>query len=146
MPKFTIDTSNLTRRITVSLGFVTKDQADKIASRAYEAGYYDRTGNDEPPSGTLKSYGYQRATSHGLRDFSKMNSDEILNIAWTLYQSNPLAKRYFEIVKDHVLGRGVEPVVKDPDLLKIAQTFWHRNNLDYQLPKFTIQLRLFGGQ
>lgn len=147
MAKFTIDTTNLTRRALEAVGLTTKQQAAQAASRAYEAGFYDNAdGNDEPGSGTLASYGYQRKTAHGLRDFSRLNNDQILNIAWILYQSNPLADRYFEIVRDHILGRGIEPGVQDDDLRVIIEKFWTRNKLDKQLKKFTVQLRLFGEQ
>jgi hypothetical protein len=147
MPTITIDTTKLIQRTFEAIGFIPKAQASSQASRAYEAGYFDgMDGNDEPPSGDLRSYGYKRQTAAGLRDFTKLSHDKILEIAWTLYQSNPLAKRYFEIVKDHILGRGVEPSIADDDLRKICETFWERNNLDEQLPKFTIQKRLFGLQ
>jgi hypothetical protein len=147
MAKIIIDTSTLIQRTFEAIGFIPKSQANKQSARAYESGFYDAMdGNDEPPSGTLASYGYQRKTAHGLRDFTKLNNDQILNIAWILYQSNPLAKRYFEIVKDHILGRGVEPAIEDEELREIVEVFWQRNNLDEQLPKFVIQKRLFGEQ
>lgn len=145
--KLTFDTSDLWQRTLEAVGLTTRRQAAQDTSRAYEAGMYDgMDGNDEPTTGTLASYGYARKTAKGLRDFSRLSNDQILNIAWILYQSNPLADRYFEIVRDHILGRGVEPSVADDDLRLIIEKFWMRNKLDKQLKKFTVQLRLFGEQ
>lgn len=145
--RLTIDTSALWQRTLEAVGLTTRQQAAQAANRAYEAGTYDAMdGNDEPGSGSLASYGYARKTARGLRDFSRLSNDQIINIAWILYQSNPLADRYFEIVRDHILGRGVEPGVADKDLKKIVERFWNRNKLDKQLKKFTVQLRLFGEQ
>lgn len=127
-------------------GLTTKAQADTQINRSYEAGYYDgMNGNDEPPSGTLASYGYAQSNT-GKRDFTSMSQDQLLNIAWVLYQSNPLAKRYLEIVRDHVLGRGVQVTTEDEDFRAIIDTFWKRNKMDANLKKFTPQLRLLGEQ
>lgn len=134
-----------------TVGLTTQANAQRMAesqsARAYEGGYYDGlSGNDEPASGDLKSYGYRTASSRGKRDFTKLTQDKLIEIAWILYQSNPLTKRYLEIVRDHVLGRGVEQAIKDEALRKIVSTFWDRNKLDERLQQFTPQLRLFGEQ
>ena len=121
------------------LGLATRGEV----SRAYEAGFLDA--NDEPPSGDLASFGYtKRSTTQGLRDFSKMTNDKLIEVAWTLYQSNPLAKRYLEITRDHILGRGVQLQIEDERLMEIVEDFWERNKLNERLEKFVIDQRLFG--
>lgn len=123
-----------------------QSEAAKQANRAYEAGYFDGSnGNDEPVSGTLASYGYSRAST-GKRDFTNMSHDQLLNIAWILYQSNPLAKRYLEIVRDHILGRGVKYTTEDIDLRDIFDVFWKRNKMSANLKDFVPQKRSFGEQ
>lgn len=146
------------QRTVEAMGLTTQEQlqteltritteAAKQSNRAYEAGYYDgmSNGNDEPVSGTLKSYGYKQAGG-GKRDFTNMSQDQLLNVAWILYQSNPLADRYLEIVRDHVLGRGVKVTTEDEALREIIDVFWRRNDMDANLKKFTSQLFLFGEQ
>jgi hypothetical protein len=134
-----------------TVGLTTQAQAQRAAeskaARAYEGGYYDGlNGNDEPASGDLKSYGYRTSGNRGKRDFTKLTQDRLIEIAWVLYQSNPLATRYLQIIRDHVLGRGVEQAIEDEALRKVVKTFWERNKLDERLQEFTVQLRLFGEQ
>ena len=63
----------LPQRLLEALSLTTQSQAEHQAARAYEGGFYDGlNGNDEPPAGDLKSFGYRRSTSPGLRDFTKM--------------------------------------------------------------------------
>lgn len=144
MAQIIINTDNLFQRALEAVGLTTKAASIQEASKSYAAGYYD--GNDEPPSGTLASYGYNRATSHGLRDFTKMTPDKILNVAWILFQSNQVAGRYFEVVRDHIIGDGVTYTVDDDDLRDIFDAFWKRNKLNIRLKKFTVELRLWGEQ
>jgi hypothetical protein len=134
-------------RLLEVLNLIPADQAERQTARAFEAGYYDGlNGNDEPPAGDLKSFGYRRSTSPGLRDFTKMTHEQLINIAWVLYQSNPLAKRYYEIIRDHILGRGVQFQIEDEALQELVDVFCERNEFHARLEKFTIQLFLFGEQ
>lgn len=145
----------LVQRITERLGFVSKDQLQALETklkaetrRAYEAGYND-SANDEPPSGDLKSYGYRRVTTSGLRDFSKVPFDKALETIWTLWQSSPIAKRVIKIKRGYVIGKGLVPVASDDDLQTILTSFWNRNALDAdgrRANEFTEQVFLFGEQ
>jgi hypothetical protein len=153
--------TNLIQRTFEAIGLTTQDQLQAELTRAveavtaqtatektraYEAGFYDgMNGNDEPVSGTLASYGYSRVST-GKRDFSNMSHDQLLNIAWILYQSNPLAKRYLEIVRDHILGRGVKHTTEDEQLREIFDIFWKRNKMSANLKDFVPQKRSFGEQ
>lgn len=143
--KLTLDLNP--KRWLEAVGLTTQSDANARASRAFEAGFYDgMDGNDEPVSGDLRSYGYRTASNRGKRDFTKLTQDKLIEIAWVLFQSNPMAKRYLEIVRDHVIGGGVEQAIQDEDLREIAKTFWERNRFDERLQQFTVQLRLFGEQ
>ncbi len=134
----------ITDRILSALNLTTTQAAAAATSRAYEAGMYD--GNDEPPQGELKTFGYQRQLAAGLRDFTKMTHDEIIEIVWTLYQSNPIAKRYLQIKRDHIIGRGVSPTAVDEKLQEILEAFFQHNSLHKRLGKLTLQLYLWGEQ
>lgn len=113
-------------------------------TRAFEAGWNDA--NDDPPTGDLKSFGYQRQTAGGLRDFTKMSHDQIIEIVWTLYQSNPIAKRYLQIKRDYIIGRGVAPISDDDNLQEIFDDFFDHNLLHSRLPQMTLQQFLWGEQ
>ena len=72
--------------IADALGLYTKAEVSQRANEAYTSGYYDA--NDEPPTSDLRTYGYRRQTTTGLRDFTRMSHDKIIEVVWTLYQSN----------------------------------------------------------
>ncbi len=143
--------ATIIERLTTRLGLVSKRELETVkqeARRAYEAGYND-SANDEPGSGDLKSYGYKRITTAGLRDFSKMPFDKALETIWTQWQSSPIAKRVIKIKRGYVVGKGLQPVTSDEDLRVILDDFWDRNNLDAdgrRTNEFTEQLFLFGEQ
>lgn len=130
-------------RILNTLNLTTKQEAAARADRAYEAGYMDI--NDEPPSGTLRSYGYRRQTAKHLRDL-KTGYHKIIENVWLMYQSNPVAKRMLRIKVSHFLGGGIEYSTEDETLQELLDEFRDRNNLNSQIRKFSLQLRLFGEQ
>jgi hypothetical protein len=137
--------ATITDRILEWFGGVPRAQAEKRAVEAYKTGYNDG-GEDEPVSGTTAKYGYRRATTGGLRDFSNIDHDQILNIVWTIWQSNPVAKRALTIKRDYIVGSGVNFNADDPALQDILDTFWRINALDRRIREFTLQLFLFGEQ
>ena len=139
------------------IGLTTTDRLQEIetkladvtsrVNRAYEAGFDDGmyNGEDEPPTGTVATYGYSRSTAKGLRDFSKMSHDQIINTVWSLYQSNGIAKRALTIKRDHILGRNTKPeAVGDKALQAILDDFWKCNKLRERIKKFTLEKFLWG--
>jgi len=124
---------------------MTTADASAMADRVYEAASSDfRSLEDEPPLGDVATFGYKRVTTKGLRDFTKMSRDDIINTAWALYQSNGVAKRALTLKRDYILGRNCAITTADEDLRPIYDTFCDINRLDYWLPKFTLDLFLFG--
>lgn len=126
------------------LGGIPKGAHSKATRRAYEAGFDD--GNDEPPSGDLKSFGYRRATAGSVRDFGGLDYETVQNTAWRVFLMSPVAKRYVQLKRDYELGRGVEPSSDDPALGEILETFWQVNKLDSRLKEFAAQWHLLGEQ
>lgn len=127
------------------LGGYSPDEMAERASEAYAHGYND-SGEDEPVSGTTAKYGYRRQTTSGLRDFTLIDPEQVLQIVWVLWQSNPIVKRASQIKRDYILGRGVYPQTKDPDLQEILDAFWDVNDLDERQKEFVLQMFLFGEQ
>lgn len=131
-------------RVIEVLGGLTEQAADKRASENYAQGYHD--GNDDPVEGTVKSQGYRRTIAAGLRDFTKVPREKLLEVVWSLYQSNPVAKRTLDIKAAYLIGGGVQRQTEDEDLQEILDNFWKLNKLDLQLVKFVRQLFLWGEQ
>lgn len=126
------------------LGLVGQRELESRINEAYASGYGD--GNDDPVSGTTKSYGYRRMTTAGLRDFTLIDVDTVREIIWSLYQSNPIIRRANQIKRDYILDRGVSPQTEDEELQELLDGFWSTNKLDERQKEFVSQLFLFGEQ
>lgn len=135
----------LGEQIIKRLGGVTEAEAAARANRAAEAAYQDM-GEDEPVSGTTKKQGYRKLTGSVVRELGGLDYDKLLDTAWKIFLSNPVAKRYLAIKRDHIVGRGVAPHADDEDLQTILDEFWEGNKLRHRLKKFTLQLFLLGEQ
>lgn len=136
----------LKEAIIKRLGGFSSKEASSRSWEAYKGGYQDG-GEDEPVSSTgIIRYGYRRQTTGGLRDFTLIDSEQLLQIIWTLYQSNPLIKRACQIKRDYILGGGIAPQTEDSELQEIIDDFWRINNLLARQKEFVLQLFLFGEQ
>src|SRR3990172_7947232 len=134
-------------RIIEFIGLVSQRQLEaatqEAAHQSYINGYND--GNDEPPSGTLASYGYRQNSTGGRRD-NKLSWDELVSAAWEISQINPPADRGLELKRDHILGRGIEINTKNAILDEIITNFRNTNKFDVHLREYVLQLFLFGIQ
>jgi hypothetical protein len=146
--KFTIDTKDIGSRILSAIRLTTESEAKQRAHRAFEMAHNDFSGNDDPASGDIAKggFGYRRVTTKGLRDFTKMTHDQIIDVVWTLFQSNPLAKRDLQIKRDFILGRGLSVQTDDEDLQAVIDEFWKKLKFSKQLKKFVLQKHLWGEQ
>lgn len=121
-------------------------ELETVKSRAYEAGYFDYfDGNDDPPSGDLRSFRYRRLPTK-LRDFDSVPADRRIDVAWKLWLSSPMAKRILVLKRDHIIERGTVPTCEDEELLDILLDFWQQNKLGARASEFALQLFLFGEQ
>ena len=59
-------------KIVESLGGITQSELTDLKKRAYESGYTDRGGEDEPISGTTARMGYRTLNTKALRDFYRV--------------------------------------------------------------------------
>jgi len=94
--------------------------------------YVNNSPEDEPPSGGLRRYGYQRATQRGYEPIV----DWISNVtsARDAWQRNPVAQRAEEIKVGYIWGSGAQIIAEDEALADIATDFWARNRLASVMP------------
>lgn len=131
-------------RLIESLGGVTKSAHERALSRAWEAGY-DDGGEDEPPTSTgVVKQGYRQGGGQAQKQ--AITFDKGVAVAWQLWQSHPVARRYLEIKRDYIIGQGVSPIATDKDLQEILAEFWRVNHMDTHASEFAHQLFLFGAQ
>ena len=93
--------------------------------------------------------GFRRISSaNTARDLSPMLQDRMIELAWYLYDRNPLAKRLINLTKIFVLGDGLKVQAKDPNVQEWLDRFWDDpvNRLDLELPSYVQELGIFGEQ
>ena len=80
------------------------------------------------------------------RDLYILTQKRMQDIAFYLYDSNPLAKRIIEITRDFVVGDGFTYTSENPDILELIDNFWNDpdNNLDVELDVNVLELGIFG--
>lgn len=91
---------------------------------------------------------YRRLSAHYGRDLSSFTHERMLEIAYYLYDRNPLAHRIVELTKDFVVGGGVNYRTESPEVQEILDDFWNDpiNNWDLKQHERVLELGLFGEQ
>ena len=93
--------------------------------------------------------GFRRISSaNTARDLSPLQQDRMIELAWYLYDRNPLAKRLINLTKIFVLGDGLKVQAKHPSVQECLDGFWNDpvNRLDLELPSYVQELSIFGEQ
>lgn len=94
--------------------------------------------------------GYRRLSQSGgdrsLRDLSPLAQDQMLEYAYWLWESNPLAQWLVEVVVDFVWGEGGKLESTDDQVKKVIDAFWTDpvNKLGARMEDFVRELGLQG--
>lgn len=102
-----------------------------------------------PAVGTEGSdYGWTLLSQDEFRDLDPMIQDRMQDIAFYLYDSNPLAHRIIEMTKDFITGDGFTFRAIDPTVQEILEKHWNDsvNNWDLKQDQRAFELCLFGEQ
>lgn len=69
------------------------------------------------------------------RDLSPVSQDRMIEICWSLLESNPFAKRLIELMTDLIVGEGIRATAKDPKTAEIVSRTWNHpvNRLDVRV-------------
>jgi len=89
---------------------------------------------------------WRSLTTNQDRDLNLLTHRRMQDIAFYLYDSNPMAGRIIEIIEDFVIGDGFTYSAKDPDVKEVLDDFWNDpdNNLDEEMNINVVELFLFG--
>lgn len=91
---------------------------------------------------------WRRLTGSAERDLSPLAQERMLDIAYYLYETDPLARRIIHITRDYVVAEGVGLKAKDAAVQEVLEAFWHDpvNNMDLKLDRRVAELGLWGEQ
>ncbi len=80
------------------------------------------------------------------RDLYILTQKRMQDIAFYLFDSNPMAKRIIEIMRDFVVGDGFTYTAEDKNVLEVIEDFWNDpdNNLDDEIDVDVLELGIFG--
>lgn len=80
------------------------------------------------------------------RDLYILTQKRMQDIAFYLYDSNPMAKRIIEITRDFVVGDGFTYTAQDKNVLEVIENFWEDpdNNLEDEIDVDVLELGIFG--
>lgn len=90
--------------------------------------------------------GWRKLTGNITRDLTPLKQDRMIQIAFYLWENNPLARWLIEITKDFILAEGLPYECKDEDVKQVLDDFWHDpiNRMDLYLEKYVRELFLYG--
>lgn len=80
------------------------------------------------------------------RNLTPLAQDEMLRIAYWLWETNPLANWLIEIIKDFILADGLPYESKNEDVKTVLDDFWMDplNRMDIYLEKYVRELFIYG--
>ena len=93
-------------------------------------------------------YGWTLLTRDDFRDLDPVTQDKMQDIAFYLYDSNPIAHRIIEMKSDFIIGDGFSYKATDDNVQKILDRHWNDpvNNWDLKQDTKAKELGLFGEQ
>jgi len=102
---------------------------------------------DEPPPSGLHSWGY-RASAADARPFSSLSYHQMLDQAWKLYTTNPLANRIISIRTEFIVDSKSAPEAANRHVQQVLDDFWYDpvNDMPNFIIQATRQLLIFGLQ
>lgn len=90
--------------------------------------------------------GWKKLTGNASRNLTPLRQDRMIDIAFWLWENNPLARWIIEIAKDFILAEGLPYEAKDEKVKKVLDDFWMDplNRMDLYLEKHVRELFLYG--
>jgi hypothetical protein len=123
-------------------GGAIKQQVDlqveeKVTARLQAASAPDMRKEDE---------GWRKLTGASTRELVATTQDRMIDVAFWLWENNPLAGWIIEIIKDFIIADGVPFEAKNDDVKKLLEDFWYDpvNRMDLYIEKHARELHIFG--
>lgn len=92
--------------------------------------------------------GWRRLTGSAERDLEPLLQDRMLEIAYYLYETDPMAKRLINMTAEYIVAEGVNVVAEDEQVQEVIDTFWNDpvNQMNLKLEQKVKELGLWGEQ
>jgi hypothetical protein len=124
----------------VGIGLALSDgraqQAAPIQKKMQAASFMDRP----------EDFGWRRLTGDLNRELLPLTQDRMIEIAYWLWETNPMAGWLIEIAMAFIVAEGLPYEAKNEDVKKTLDDFWYDplNRMDLYLPKHIRESMIFG--
>jgi hypothetical protein len=123
----------------------------EITESGYSMMSYDP---DMAHTATQMGSQYNRRLTQATRDLPEITADRAREIAYWLWETNPVAKRILELNKDFIVGEGITVHAADPEeedrkkVQYMIDRFWNDaiNQMDMKVHNKVLELSLYGEQ
>lgn len=90
--------------------------------------------------------GWRKLTGDTSRSLSPLKQERMIEIAFWLWENNPLARWIIEIAVSFLLAEGLPYETKNKEIKKVLDDFWHDplNRMDLYIEKHVRELHLYG--
>jgi hypothetical protein len=89
---------------------------------------------------------WSRLTGDSSRDLAPFLHERSQQIAYYLFERNPMAKRMIEMTVQYIISEGVHIKAEDKELQDFIDDFWKINDLTNRLEEYSKELGLWGEQ
>jgi len=96
---------------------------------------------------TDEDVGWRRLTGKDVnRDLSPLKQDRMIDVAYWLWENNPMAKWLIEVAKDFIVAEGLPYQAKEEEVQKYLDKFWYDpiNRMDIYLEKHIREHLIYG--
>lgn len=96
--------------------------------------------------GSAEDIGWRKLTGNSERELVSTTQERMIEIAYWLWETNPMAGWMIDLMVAFVLGEGLPYEADDPDVKKILDDFWDNpvNRMGVFFPKHVAELGIFG--
>lgn len=90
--------------------------------------------------------GWRKLTGETNRNLTPLKQERMIEIAFYLWENNPLANWIVEIIKDFILAEGLPYEAKNKDVKAVLDDFWYDpiNRMDLRFEKYVRELFMYG--
>lgn len=132
-------------------GFPSELREEPLAEGVFDVGYADP---DTRLTAAQMGSAYVRRLTQSTRDLPAVTFERGREIAYYLFETNPLAKHILELIKDFVIGEGITCTATGEDetlrdkVQDVIDEFWTDpiNDFENKLHKKILQIGLWGEQ
>ncbi len=90
--------------------------------------------------------GWRKLTGNSTRDLLSTTQERMIDIAFWLWENNPLGRWIIEIIKDFIVAEGLPFEAENEEVKKVLEDFWYDpvNRMDLYIEKHARELHIFG--